>query len=69
MNVFVVACMGFTIWDEYDAPEFSLLVHFWKVFVYIYVLVEGRKARQYYFRKKIVFLLLKKLTHGHEYVM
>ena len=25
--------MGFTIWDEYDAPEFSLLVHFWKVFV------------------------------------
>ena len=35
MNVFVVACMGFTIWDEYDAPEFSLLVHFWKVFVYI----------------------------------
>ena len=26
--------MGFTIWDEYDAPEFSLLVHFWKVFVY-----------------------------------
>lgn len=52
MNVFVVACTGFTIWDEYDAPEFSLLMHFWKVFVYMYVLVEGRKASQYYFRKK-----------------
>ena len=51
MNVFVVACMGFTIWDEYDAPEFSLLVHFWKVFVYIRI-SRRKKARQYYFRKK-----------------
>ena len=61
--------MGFTIWDEYDAPEFSLLVHFWKVFVYTIRISRRKKARQYYFRKKIVFLLLKKLTHGHEYVM